>query len=261
MSAIRTLPQVKNYSQMKPFISDFLSEMRSTLSKDVFLQKLKDIGIQSRATFFSLLNKKRNLSPDQINRIVHTFDFSSSEKTHLLKMRDLGTTDAIITSEKVLVNSEVLSSPLSTVILNICTLKTKMTREQIEQRMASFSTAEESKAMIDLLLAENLIAVDENGFLRRIEFRVLSTFPGIKSDHSRKYISKTLQMAEEHYDLDLSEREYASFTFPMAADDMGKLKDMIRKFREDIYILKTNEGCNSVVQVNLNAFTVYKDLE
>lgn len=260
MSSTRRLPQATQYQELRPFVSDFLKELKAVLNSENFLRVLKHIDIRSRATFFSLVRRQREVSHEQLNRIIHTFDFSRQDQQHLQQLKQAGTAPASTTTEKILVRPEVLSHPLFTIILNICALDTKQNREQIEHQLKTLAPAEDITRAVNLLIEENLLAVDSDGFLRRIDFRVLSTMPGIKSSHSQKYISASLQMAEEKYALELSEREYVSFTSRIAAKDMGQLKDLIRQFREDVYALRSQDRCDTVMQINLNAFTVYKDL-
>lgn len=260
MSSTRRLPQVTQYQELRPFIADFLKEIKASLNSENFLEILKRIDIRSRATFFSLIRRKREVSQEQLNRIVHTFDFSRKEQEHLKQLKQLGSAVTPPVTEKILVRSEALSHPVSTIILNICGLEAKRTRRQIEASLQSVASASDITRMTDLLIEENLIAEDADGFLRRIEFRVLSTLPGVRSNYSQSYIRNSLHMAETHYALELSEREYVSFTSPIAHKNIAQLKDLIRQFREDVYALRSQDKCDTVMQLNLNAFTVYKDL-
>lgn len=82
----------------------------------------------------------------------------------------------------------------------------------------------------------------------------MTTLPGVKAEHSKRYITESLHLAEKNYDLALDSREYVAFKTKINSKDFIKVKDFIRNLRQSAYEMGATAETDSVVHFNINAF-------
>lgn len=252
------IPSPASAKSFGQFLKDRLALIKTHSSTETFLTKINQIGIKSRATYNQILRGKRRFPVNRMSSLVNALDLTFNEKVAVqsILVESKGAT-ANSSFDYVDGNTEVLSSPLNTIVLNLCSLKNKLTKNDLHTLLNPLFSNIEIEQSIELLLKKDLLETDAQNTLRRVaDGYQLSTPPGVKLDYVKKYIQTSLKMAERNYDLPLESREYSSFTTKISKDDFLKLKDLVRDFRKNVYGYSKSSDCDSIVHVNINAFIV-----
>lgn len=229
-----------------------------------FIQKMRDCGINSRITFNKLIVGSRQISESRISDICRSLDLTFVDGLVAKELiKNPKTQPQTRGYYQLGVSSEILSNPLHTIIMNLCNLKhKKMNHQNICETLSNLYLKSEVYESINLLLANEMIYEDQEQYLRKKDNPYKLNSPqGIKVDFARKYISKSLAIAEKGYDLPLDEREYTAFTAAIKREDMLKVKDLVRNFRKAIYELSDSNHYDCVVHTNLNVMLIASDVK
>lgn len=255
-SSAKLIPQINTSSSLGEFIGQSLKLIKENISIDIFRNKLRELGIQSRVTYRQIALNKRRFSENKIDHLVQAFDLTFTEKIEAQKhLANINFPKANLTPTYILGIQSVLTCPINTIVLNLCGLPKKPTYESLQKITASICEQGKLDAALQLLLEQDLIKKEIDSTFNRInEGFQLSTLPGIKQTHAQKYIQNSLNLAEKQYDLPLDQREYAAYTARIKKEDFSKLKDMVRSFRKATYEISNADECDTVIHVNINAF-------
>ncbi len=212
------------------------------------------VGITSRITFKHILQGRKQLSSRQIKEIEDMLDLGRKDRESLTNP-SLAPQEKNL--EKFFISPDFFETPINTIILNLCALNRPMNAENIQEILKnSFQSADIDKSIL-YLLDLKLIQKNEDGSLKRIFHGNLVTLPGIKSSSSREYFKHTYQLADKGWEEPIHLRELSAFTFKINSDDIPKVKDLIRKLRQDINELSNEADNNSLYQCGIAAVPIY----
>lgn len=236
------------------YLDKFARLIKIELGEDQFKSWLFNLGIKSRITFKHILAGRKQVS---VSKLKAQLDMSLQESVSLEKLTN-------VPNDKpptFYVSDEFLSSPIHTIILNLCGIRTQMQTETLHQILGSVFDTPQINSSIELLKSEKLITLNAHGSLVRIFEGVITSIPGIKSDSSKKYFETVNNLSNVAWHFPLEVREMHSYTLRIEKKDIPRLKDLIRNFRADCYKLSNPEMRDSVYQCSISAFPVFIDHE
>lgn len=259
---IKLNPDISRVASFNKYLKEFYNSILELGFKREALQAVKNLGIQSRVTFKSILMGRRKFPLTKLSLATQALDLSHSETLYLeniLSNRvdfDKKTENKEIEPFQ-LGTQEILSTPLNTIILNLCDLKKKYTRIQIVENLKHVFDLKEIEVAIEFLMSQKQIEFAYDNTLSRVSHNQRYFIPqGIKFDFAKNYLLKSMDLAKQNYDLPLNQREYTAFTTKIKSSDFAKLKDLVREFRKNVYALSNVGEDDTVIHVNLNTFVV-----
>lgn len=250
-----TLPSIIKEDSLLTYVRKYLLALQTYGGAISVKEWALKVGVSSRVTFRQILKGKRKITGLQLQAIQNQLDLGHIER---LAIDHLPLGNTIPTKkEQFFASSDFFATPLNTIVLNLCALNKPMQYQGIRVTLKDLFREEEIQKSISLLLQNNLIAKDEAGNLKRIFNGDITSLPGAKSTFHREYYKSSYAIADKAWDLDLHLREISAFTFRISLNDVPKLKDLIRKFREDITIFSQSEKTDSVYQCSIAAVPIY----
>jgi len=252
----REIPELKNATRFSQFLKSIFEVFKITSSPAKFKEKAEELGINSRVSFHQIISGKRTFPTTKIPNLIKACDLSFTEaKAANSLLRNTRLNSSPSQNTYALGAPEVLSSPLNTIVLNLCGIQNDVTEKVLLIILAPLFSAEEIASSVKLLLEQHFLNLNEKSVLKRQEISYqLSTPNGIKLEYAKNYIGESLILAQKAYDFPLSDREYTAFTARIKKEDFLKVKDLVRGFRKAVYELSSVSEYDSVAQFNLNAF-------
>lgn len=247
------IPSVLNHSITK-FFALYTSFLKTHFSSDLVKQWATYIGITSRINFKKYLSEKKPLPHKVIEDFISQLDLSDSEEKLFRSNEKIGVTDST-KDATYYVEDSFFASPINTILLNLCALQVPMSQEKIHLILQDKYSAEQINTALEYLCKKELINQNVNTYQRIFHGRI-TTPPGVKSHSSRAYFKESYELANAAWELPLNVRELGSFTFRIEQKDIGKMKDIARKFRQDLIALNT-EDSDSVFQASFAVFPIY----
>lgn len=249
------IPQRLKENSFSSFLRAYFLFVRKQLGGEQVKKLALTMGVTSRITFKYILRGKKELNAQQLSKTQDLLDLSHRERLDSTQFSS--DNNSRLEENYFYVSEDFFNTPLNTITLNFCSLKKPMSIEQIQDSLKSMFEQEEVKESVDLLIKLKLIEKQGDGSLKRIFHGSLSNIPGIKSSASRNYFSKTYQLADLSWQAPLHLRELNSFTVRLDFRDIPKLKDLIRKLRQDISDLSSRSESNSIYQCSIAAAPIH----
>jgi uncharacterized protein (TIGR02147 family) len=255
MSNGYSIPSIQGSKTFDQYLKAVLNTFKMALSPESFLGKLRQMGITSRVTYRKIVANKRALSWEKLLLVEDALDLSWSERQALRKLYRSEDTEPRPGSIYQTTAPHVLSDPINTIVLSLCSLPHKTDESLIGTSLSHLFSGAEIAQSLDLLMRNELIVKDSDGFFSRKANATLSTLPGVKAEHSRRYMALSRDLAGKAYDLPLSLREYTAFSARIKQKDLPKLKDLVREFRNSVYRLDEGDS-DTVIHASLDCFVV-----
>lgn len=251
-SQIHEMPTLFERQNLNFYLKAYLRIFKSYFGAEQVKAWSLKLGVTSRITFKHLLSGKRDLNYQQKSNLENLLDLSQKEKDFLVsKVNSSSTPKAFIAPP------DFFATPLNTIILNLCGLKTGMAEHEVKAILSPAFSEEEIVSSTNTLLKLNLVAPAKNQRLHRIFKGNITTLPGVKSNASEKYFQKVNVLSQQAWHLPLTMREFNSFTFRIKQQDFAKAKDLVRDFRKEITRLSADEDQDTVYQASICLFPIY----
>ena len=159
---------------------------------------------------------------------------------------------------KYFVSDDFFSTPIHTLILNLCGVQKVMDLFQIELILENVFSKAEIKKSIEILLTQKLIEKLANGSFKRCFEGTLTTPSGRKSKSSQEYFRLSYRMADHAWEQPLDSREIGAFSFRLNLENVAKMKDLVRSFRREVTALYSEEQKpNAVYHCSLAVFPIF----
>ena len=134
-------------------------------------------------------------------------------------------------------------------ILNLIETKNFVSREDIIADRLGLPV-KKVKECLETLLKLNLIFFDENGILKRT-FEQTNTTDDVKNISLQKMHINDMEMAKEKIStIDVELRDFTSYTLAFDLNLMPKVKELIRKFQDDVDELMKDATPTEVYKMN-----------
>ncbi|MFS4458053.1 TIGR02147 family protein [Bdellovibrio sp. HCB2-146] len=257
---MRLIPSIFTFKTVPQFMSSYSQFLKEVLGGEKVKGWSKSFGIKSRITFRHVLKGHRKMSAAQIKKLKASLDMTESERANLdskLKATEQGVSLSNTSPQVFYAPEYFFSTPIHTLILNLCGLPGLMTSEKIQAILQNAFSLKEIHDSIALLSFHHLIQRQDDGTLIRIFEGPITLPSGQRSSSCHGYYQKTFEMAAGAFDLPLTEREMQAFTFRLNSEDFPKAKDLIRKLRHDLSQLSSKEERSAVYQGAVVAFPIY----
>lgn len=241
------------------YLKNYLHIVKLQFGSEQVKNWAEKIGITSRITFKHIVHGRKSLTTEQMQDLKKILDLSESERQLLGKNSLLasGGVASATTSENFFISPDFFSTPLNTIVLNLCALNKNLNSIDIQKILAKKYSFQDISQSIAHLLELKLIQENSDGSLKRIFHGTLTTLPGVKSTSSREYFKHTYELADKAWEEPLHMREINAFTFKIDAEDVPKMKDLIRKLRHDLNELSKNANNDSLYQCSIAAVPIY----
>lgn len=252
----RPIPSDFSNKNLGTVLKSAVQALKNEISKVELQKKLASVGIKSRVSFRSIVAGRRQFPLSKFSILARALDWSYNDLEFLKGNRNIWR-PSIAKADYITYPTTAIATPLHTIILNTCDLKDKYSIDHLVSALQRLFAPLEIRNAIMTLLDLKLLQLNDSGKLERtkIEYR-FSTPTGIKLDYVKSYIEQTMDLAKISYALPLDEREYTAFTCRIDREDFPKVKDLIRDFRKAMYSISKSENCDTVLQVNTQAFFV-----
>jgi uncharacterized protein (TIGR02147 family) len=267
---------VYDYLEYRVFLKDYYAYLKSIdkkYSQRYFAQKL---GVKSTGFFAEVLNGKRNLSDQNILRLIKVLKFdrdesdyfenlvqfnqaqSIQEKDHwLLKMMECSKVNSKILNRDVY---EYFSKWYYTAIRELLFFYRNAVKPgEIANMLQPSISRDEAEKALTLLERLELIEKLPDGSYKQKD-TVVSTGNLIHSVEIANYQMQTIELARQALDtVSVAQRDISTLTMSISADAYEKIVTILKKAKQDI-IKVTQRDCDEdrVYQMNMQFFPLTK---
>lgn len=257
---------IYQYGSALQFFTDSYKALK--LNSETSLREwTADMGLNSPVLILDILKKKRPLKLKYAEFIAKGFHLNSQEKTYfktliqLEKASDeekiyLGEVLSSLRPKDINVTQEggIFSHWLNVIIHLMGKMKkAPLSLQEIKTAVkqdVSMKTIEES---LNVLIASKLIEKTNDGMFVSIMDQHISTPNDVPQAAIHNYYSQVIAKAEAAIKMDIHDREFQCFAIGMKKENLGKVKDVMRKARLEIASFSDDSG-DHIYQFNLNGF-------
>lgn len=267
------------YSNYREFLKDMVQELKNSQPSFSYRYFAKKAGYTSPNFLKLVIDGKRNLSEESIHKFAEVFKLGRKEKRffelmvhynqtgdshrrqqyyqQLLEFPEYRNTHQLEKEQY-----EYLSHWYYPAILELAHLSAFQENPQwIEEALQKKISIKEIQSAIESLLRIGLLVRNENGKLKPAH-QALTTGEEARSLAAFAYHEQLLDLAKEALKQKAEEREFAGMTMAIHADQLKKLKEMIRDFRKKVVNILTQDERkpepDSVYQLNIQLFSLTK---
>ncbi|MCB0393583.1 MAG: TIGR02147 family protein [Bdellovibrionales bacterium] len=270
------MTSVYEFKEFRAYIEKRVAEMRTANDKLSYREIAKKIGFKSPNYILLVIEGKRNLTKDSIEKFNKFFKHNSSESTffenlvHFTQSKSLD--DRIEYSNKMLetqvrAQRKMLQGGELQYYLNwhnilvreIVGLECSDSNPRwIQAKSRQELSLKEISDSLRILLDLKLIKETENGF--SLTEDSLQTPEVFASQYVRNFHFKMMDLASNALaEIDKDMRDITSLTFSISETSIPKLKKAIAQFRNDVLRATQNEkGKDQVFQLNVQLFPLTK---
>lgn len=269
---------IYNYTDPVDYLNAYLSAKESLNPSFLLKDYANEIGLTSAASIIDVLRRKKNISPKLSKLIAENANIDPSERMYFealvskskakneesIKMYDL------IMSELRPANIEkhptfrtsslnIFSHWIYMAIFAMNDLKDfELTPKNIQQRLRENIDIEVIEQALFQLFEHKILIKEKDGSINSQFFRV-TTHSDKDHNNVKNYYEMVCDLAKNAYEVPLEEREYNSFSFSIADEDLPLAKEIIRKCRASLGNLSENKNAQNVYQANLTLFPLTKN--
>lgn len=268
MSGIKVL----DYSNYRTYLSDKYDELKENSTSFSYRYFSNKCGYSSPNFLKLIIDGKRNLSDDSINRFSIFFKFNKQEKNYFSKLVHFNQAKSPLDKKNFaqdLLKTTVFRrlNPLSkdqfeyyakwyhvAIRELLATKKIKLDAKEISKLLTPQISVADAEDALECLLRLNLIKRKDNRFIQTVE--LISTGDEVSSTAVAEHHRQMFQLASQSIDtIDRSSRDISGVTVSLSSDSINELKLMIQKFRKDVLELSEREkDKQSVYQLSIQMF-------
>jgi uncharacterized protein (TIGR02147 family) len=269
-------PSIFKYLDYRQYLKDFLAHKRETSPTFSLEQLGRRTGCLTKSHISLIVSGKRTLTTKRATALGLALGMSSKEIAYYHKLIQFNQSKD--PTEKELFLSEMMSQLGRSMGENI-SMKTYQILEEwhglaimelarlpkfdpnphmISARMKGLLTPQEAKRAIKLLFEVGILKVLDDGGIT-VSNQTIRTSDEVNSIAIRRYHKSCLDLGKKMVEIEpVSDREFGSINVLIKPDDITKLKDIIKTFREQVLALAPNEPVENahVTQVNVQMFKV-----
>jgi uncharacterized protein (TIGR02147 family) len=264
---------IYQYANYRDFLNDYYSNSKEVNKSFTFRYFAKLAGFGSCGFFKLILQGKRNLAPEGIEKIAKALNLNKEESFFFFNLVLFN--QAITQDDKRLFADQLLKSreykklhPLSEAqysyfskwylvsIRELAGLSTfQEDPEWIAQKVKPEITVPQAKKALEDLIKLGLLKRDQNGKLVQAEANI-STPDEVVSVYLANYHVDMMSKGQESIKrFPREKREISSVTFGMSQENVRKIKEIIYECRKKILDITTGDPqSNSVYQLNFQLF-------
>jgi uncharacterized protein (TIGR02147 family) len=271
---------IYNYTDFRLYLKHFYQESKKTCRGFSFRKLSEMLGFNSPNFIQLVINGKRNISKDSIEKISSGIGLKSGEKEYfkylvLLKQSKSEVEKnfyfGLISKFRFRKNLLILSDSQFEYIEDWITpllreyLRDKPTTIDLHKLVDLFYTdvtLHRIKKSIKVLLKLGMLTIDENGRYRQ-SAPFLSTENDLSSLAVRKYHKDVLSVAQQALDhIKVINREFNSMTVTVSKKGLNKIKKKLQDYKTEIsQIVKNDTDTNTVCHINMQMYPLLKDSE
>jgi uncharacterized protein (TIGR02147 family) len=269
-------PSIFKYLDYRQYLKDFLAHKRETSSTFSLEQLGRRTGCLTKSHISLIVSGKRALTTKRATALGVALGMNSKEIAYYHKLIQFN--QAKDPTEKEHFLSEMMSQLGRSMGENI-SMKTYQVLEEwhglaiielarlpgfdpnphaIAARLKGLLTPQEAKRATKLLLEVGLLKILDDGAVAPTNLTI-RTSDEVNSIAIRRYHKSCLELGKKMVETEaVAEREFGSVHILIKPDDIPKLKDIIKNFREQVLALAPNEPVENanVTQVNVQMFKV-----
>jgi uncharacterized protein (TIGR02147 family) len=264
---------IYQYANYRDFLNDYYLNSKEVNKSFTFRYFAKLAGFGSCGFFKLILQGKRNLAPEGIEKISKALNLNKEESFFFLNLVLFN--QAASREDKQLFADQLLKSreykklhPLSEAqysyfskwyfvsIRELAGLSDfKEDPEWISQRVKPEITVSQAKKALEDLIKLGLLKRDETGKLIQSEANVATPDEVISVYLANYHVDMMSKAAESIKRFPREKREISSVTFGMSRENVRKIKEIIYECRKKILEITTGDpASNSVYQLNFQLF-------
>jgi len=273
-------PSIFEYDNYRLFLQDFYQAKKANKKSFSFRSFAKKAGFNSPSFLKLVMDGKRNLSWESIEKFTQALILNKEEATYykdLVGFNQAKTVDEKQQFAKKIVYSKAFRKlrPLDkaqyqywsrwyhVVIREMVGLNSfREDPEWIAQKLCPPVTLEEAESSLKLLLELGFITRNYSGKLVQTETDIFSG-DGVVSSSIEQFHREMIQKGSEALDrIKWNQRQISTVTFTLSETGAEKAKKMLEKFRNELIVLSNEEKqATSVYQVNFQLFPVTENSE
>ncbi len=269
---------IYNYNDPVDYLNAYFNAKESLNPLFSLKSFANEIGLNSAASIIDVLRRKKKISPKLSKLIAENTNIDPSERMYFealvskskaqneenIKMYDLimselrpTNTDKNPTFRTSSLN--IFSHWIYMAIFAMNDLKDfKLTAENIKNKLRENIEIEVIEKALFQLFEHKILIKEADGTIKSQFFRV-TTHSDKAHNSARKYFEMVCDLAKDAYDVSLEKREYNSFSFSIADEDIPLAKEIIRKCRASLGNLSENKEATNVYQANLMLFPLTEE--
>lgn len=273
-------PDIFNYLSFRDFLGDYYTAAKANLPQFSYRYFSRRAGFSSSNFLKLVIDGKRNLGTDSVDKIASAVGLSASEHrffAHLVAFEQSETPedrarhlDAITATQRFLE-----AKPLDGLLFDYLSRWYNVAIRELAARSdfqddPAWIAAELRPTIREKDAREALEVLLRLGLLERLDDGTLSRGePTLDAGHEvqavgvRRFHRQMLERAAEAMDdVPASERDISAMTVCIRADSIGELKQRLRDFREHIMgYCDSQEDTDVVYQINLQLFPLSRSRE
>ncbi|MBX7147495.1 TIGR02147 family protein [bacterium] len=271
-------PNIFTYDNYRTYLKDLYLYHKESKGKVSFRFLSRQAGFKSPNFFKLVIDGKRNLSNDSIDKVAGAFKLNKEERglfRNLVMLNQATTSDEKRHFAEGLISTNYYKkvNPLKEAqhayytnwyYVPIRELAASpyfvSDPEWVARQLTPSITTHEAKKALDDLESLGLLKKDEEGKYTQSE-SLVSTGDEVVSSLVVQFHREMMQKAGEALDIiSASEREISSVTFGLSPENFNRFKLMIQAFRKELLALADAEKSQTrVYQLNFQLFPLSKD--
>lgn len=270
---------IYNYTDFRQYLKHYYQEAKETTRRFSYRKMSEILGFNSPNFLQLVINGKRNISKDSINKISSGIGLKCGEKEYFgyLVLLNQAKSEVeknfyfgLISKFRFRKSLSILSDSQFEYIEDWITplirefLRDKPTTVNLHKFADQFYTnvnLYRIKKSIRILLRLGMLTIDENGIYRQ-SAPFLSTENDLNSLAIRKYHKDILSIAQQALDhINVVDREFSSMTVTVSKKGMKKIKEKFQDYKTEIaQIIKDDSDTNIVCHINMQMYPLLTNL-
>jgi uncharacterized protein (TIGR02147 family) len=269
-------PSIFKYLDYRQYLKDFLAHKRETSPTFSLEQLGRRTGCLTKSHISLIVSGKRALTTKRATALAMALGMNSKEISYYHKLIQFN--QAKEPAEKEHFLCEMMSQLGRSMGENISMKSYKVLEEwhglaivelarlpefdpnpqMISARLKGLLSAQEAKRAVQLLLDVGMLKYIDDGAIVATD-QTIRTSDEVNSLAIRRYHKSCLELGKKIIEIEpVTEREFGSVNVLIKPDDIQKLKDLIKNFREQVLALAQTSSVEnaSVTQVNVQMFKV-----
>lgn len=277
LKELAAAPVIFEYDDYRAYLRDMYSYLKATRPQFSYRYFSSKAGFQSPNFLKLVIDGKRNLSGDSVQRFASALKLNKDEHEffkHLVEFNQANGSEARAECAKRLMRSRSLSrlQPLRQAQYDYYAcwyyipvrelVKVPGFKEDPEWIAAQFNPRlkpQEAARAIEALEAIGLLKRDESGRLVQTHDSVTTEDEVVSSQIAAYHREMMKRAAESISVVERSQREISAACIPVSEGSMRKIKQRIQEFRDEILAIAAEDNqCDRVYQLNFQLFPLTK---
>lgn len=261
---------IYGYSSALTYLQDFYKHLKLTSPASIRSWAMS-MGLSSPALLLDILKKKRPIKMKYVKHLAKGMQLKEKEAAYfgtlvLLEYssgEDKDHYESVLRSlrprqEPLDPTADVFSHWLNLAVYLLGQIEGYVLTPEAIQRSLNLAVSKEDiiKAL-NCLEGHQLVKLDESGHYKSCGSEFLTTPNDVSRESSRRYYAQVQTNAQNAIELPLDDREFQCFAIAMKEESIPKIKEIIRKAREDVASFSDFQGSH-IYQFNFNAFPIAK---